>query len=118
MTNLRDKGNSGEEQACEFLENSGFTIIDRNFHFGKNGEIDIIAQKENLVLFVEVKSRDSKKFGGALYSINQKKKSTLRFTANGYLIKYPQMNKKNHLFRFDLIAIEGGEINWVKDIIR
>lgn len=118
MENLRDKGNSGEERASDFLRDSGFTIIERNFHFGKNGEIDIIARKENLTVFVEVKSRDTQKFGGALYSINEKKKRTLRFTANGYLSTHKEINSKNSLFRFDLIAIEEGNIKWVKDIIR
>ena len=67
-------GKCGEDLASAFLQNKGYKIIERNFRFGRNGEIDIIAKKDDLVLFVEVKNRSSEKFGGALYSINSKKK--------------------------------------------
>ncbi len=58
----REKGNQGETIACKFLENKGFTIIARNYQ-KKWGEIDIIAQKDFVPHFVEVKSVTSSHFG-------------------------------------------------------
>ena len=54
----RYKGNIAENKAVEFLEDSGYEIVDRNF-YTKFGEIDIIAEKDDILHFVEVKSGDS-----------------------------------------------------------
>ena len=53
--NTKNKGNLAENKACQFLEKNNFKIIERNFYF-KGGEIDIIAFKENILHFIEVKS--------------------------------------------------------------
>ena len=53
--NTKITGNAGEEKATEFLKNQGYSIIERNFRT-KGGEVDIIALKDDVVVFVEVKS--------------------------------------------------------------
>ena len=53
----RAKGNIAEEKACEFLYDNGFSILDRNF-YSSFGEIDIIATKDDVLHFIEVKSGD------------------------------------------------------------
>ena len=111
-------GNSGEEIAAEFLTSQNFTIISRNFRYKKAGEIDIIASKNNLLIFVEVKNRTSNYFGGALYSINPKKKQSIRFIANQFLNSNPAYSNKDIICRFDMIAIENGKIEWIEDIFR
>ena len=111
-------GKSGEDLASSFLQNKGYKIIERNFRFSRNGEIDIIAKKNDFVLFVEVKNRSTEKYGGALYSINSKKKNALRLAANQFIIQNPSLDSKNITFRFDLIAVEGNSVEWVEDIIR
>ena len=118
IVNKQELGKNGEDLASAFLQNKGYKIIERNFRFGRNGEIDIIARKDDLVLFVEVKSRNTEKFGGALYSINKKKKNALRFAANQFIIQNPEFDSKENTFRFDLIAVEDESIDWVEDIIR
>lgn len=118
MLNKQELGKSGEDMASAFLQNKGYKIIDRNFRFGRNGEIDIVAQKKDLVLFVEVKNRNTEKFGGALYSITSKKKNSLRFTANQFIRQNPELDNKSNTFRFDLIAVEDESIEWIEDIIR
>ena len=67
-------GNKGEEIASSFLVEKGFELLKRNYRIYRVGEIDIIAKKENLIIFVEVKTRNINHFGGALYSITQRKK--------------------------------------------
>jgi putative endonuclease len=53
---LKQFGNEAEELATRFLEKSGFVIVARNFYAKKLGEIDIVAQKEGVLHFIEVKS--------------------------------------------------------------
>lgn len=114
----RELGSEGEESAAAYLSEKQFTIIERNYRFGKYGEIDIIAARDRLVVFVEVKSRSSERFGGALYSISPKKKQSLKTTARAFLQAYPLYNDPAYTFRFDMIAVSGGEIDWIEDIFR
>jgi len=114
----REIGNMGEKKAVDYIKNRGFTILCKNYFVKGKGEIDIIAQKKNLIVFFEIKKRSNLKFGGVLYSISNKKKSSLKKTASHYLFSNPQYNKKSNLFRFDLIGFEQKKIIWVEDIIR
>lgn len=111
-------GKKGEERAADYLIDRGFSIIARNFRYGRLGEIDIIAGRDNLVLFVEVKTRKSDRFGGALHSLNAKKINVIKKTAQYFLLKSPQFNSPGIICRFDLIAIEDGIISWHEDAFR
>jgi len=111
-------GAEGESAACAFLENHGFTIISKNFYAGRSGEIDLVAVKEKLLVFAEVKARSSEKFGGGIYSITESKKKKLRASAKYYLLKNPQYNSTEYSSRFDLIIVKDGKIEWIDDIIR
>ena len=120
MPNLYRKncGIEGEDVACAFLEQEGFTILERNYYAGKKGEIDLIARRENLVLFAEVKKRNSDAFGGGIYSITQNKKKALRRSAEYYLVKNSSLYTKDLTYRFDLILVEGGKVECIEDILR
>jgi putative endonuclease len=96
-------GNQGEEIAIKFLEDKNYSIIHRNFKFGKVGEIDIIAKNENILVFVEVKTRTNYSFGNPIQQISSKKKINWRKAAEGYLFKN---NIDNQECRLDLIAID------------
>lgn len=80
----REKGALAEERACEFLSQKGFEIVERNF-FARYGEIDIIASKDNILHFIEVKS-------GAgfepIYNITRAKLSKLEKAINFYLMTH------------------------------
>ncbi len=71
--NFRRVGAGGEDRAASFLESRGFEIIERNYRFGRAGEIDLIARRGDLLVFVEVKSRNTPVYGGPLYAINARK---------------------------------------------
>ena len=116
MTNKKNLGRIGEELAASFLKKNGFEIIRRNFRYKKIGEIDIILKRDDLIVFVEVKSRNSSCFGGPLYSINKRKIKTLRIVANQFLI----LNTEYLSFRcrFDMISVQNGKIEWIEDIFR
>lgn len=91
----------GEEIACEYLEEIGIDVIDRNY-YTNSGEIDIIAKEKNEYIFIEVKTRLSKKYGTPIESINQRKQKNF-VSASKY---YIHMNKlENKFIRFDVIEI-------------
>lgn len=85
MLDKKEKGKKGEDIACEYLVNAGYEIKKRNFHFGREGEIDIIAEKDDYLVFVEVKFRTNNSYGDPMESITPKKAKTLKRTAEGYL---------------------------------
>ena len=114
----RDLGACGEDIAAEFLLSKNFSVIERNYRFGKFGEIDIIARRDDLIIFVEVKNRSSERYGGALYSISNKKKSSLKTAARAFIAASPEYNRKEITFRFDLISITGDSIDWIEDMFR
>ncbi|MCL2038962.1 MAG: YraN family protein [Bacteroidetes bacterium] len=103
-THNKNVGNKGESIAEKYLIDKGYSIIEKNFHFGKEGEIDIIAtDKNNVLVFIEVKTRTNHNFGHPLLSITEKKKRSIRFAANGYMLKH---NITNQECRIDFIAID------------
>lgn len=111
-------GAEGESAACTFLEAEGFSIISKNFYAGRSGEIDVVAAKAKLLVFAEVKARNSEAYGGGIYSITESKKKKLRASAKYYLLKNPLYNSPEYDIRFDLIIVKDGKIEWIEDIIR
>lgn len=99
----RDIGNSGEDIASLFLKKRGFFILDRNFRAGRQGELDIVAKKDDLLLFVEVKLRRTNTKGSPAESITFFKKKRLVFAAKCYLNIHKEYFEYN--IRFDLIGI-------------
>ncbi len=96
-------GREGEDRAAEFLQKRGYKILDRNYHT-RAGEIDIIALHDGAVVFVEVKTRTSDRYGAPELAVNRQKQRRMVRAALGY-IKY----KKIHQVpcRFDVVAITG-----------
>lgn len=99
----KDKGKDGESIAIKYLQNKNYKIIKRNFFFGKVGEIDIIAEDNNTLVFIEVKTRNSFLYGDPLESITSKKQNILKRVAEGFLYINKIYNKE---CRFDVICIE------------
>ena len=81
----------GETAACNYLKERGYEIIERNFRKGY-GEIDIIAVKEDLLVFVEVKTRSNNKFGTPFEAISSKKLGKLITGAKFYkYVLHPEL---------------------------
>ncbi|MEK9133215.1 MAG: YraN family protein [Patescibacteria group bacterium] len=98
----RRSGSIGEELACKYLASHGFKIIKKNFTIS-GGEVDIIAKKADLLVFIEVKTRTNESFGNADESINFAKKRSLKRTVAKYLAKFTSGDVD---YRVDLIEIE------------
>lgn len=92
----------GEEKAAQYLQKKGYRILRRNYRVWA-GEIDIIAEREGSIVFVEVKTRASTRFGSPEDSLVAKKQARLFEAAYTYLEEH---GLGDVLFRFDLIAIE------------
>lgn len=103
--NTRKTGSAWENRAEQWLKDHGYTILDRNFR-SKFGEIDLIAFRENTVVFVEVKYRKSGASGYAQESVPFAKQKKICSTADYYRMKYGITEKYG--FRFDVIAFNDG----------
>jgi len=109
-------GKSAEAAACHFLETKGLRLLEKNYHCFY-GEIDLIMQDLDDVVFVEVRQRSSKDYGNALESITKPKIKKLVKAATHFLQKKHWLYTINS--RFDIIAIQAShgktEVNWVKN---
>ncbi len=77
-------GKAGEDFAVKTLEKKGYEILDRNFH-SRYGEIDIIAKKDSVIAFVEVKTRKTGSMVSPTSAVNRKKREKIVLTAYKYL---------------------------------
>jgi putative endonuclease len=105
----RKKGNIAEERACDFLYKNGFVIIEQNF-YSRFGEIDIIATKDRVLHFIEVKS--GLEYEVAISNITKAKLSKIIKTSEVYL-------KQNILdidFVYDAIIVTPNQIDMIDNI--
>lgn len=112
MKNNRFCGNVYEEKAVLILEKASYTILERNYRT-KHGEIDIIAEKEDILVFVEVKYRRSSKFGYGEDAVTSQKMFRIFQVAQEYVTFHALNNMR---MRFDCISFLGEEYIWKKDI--
>src|SRR5215510_2012216 len=104
MSEQSDLGKLGEELATLFLQKNGYNIHERNWRF-KKGELDIIAEKNDRMVFVEVKTRKSSHLAEPRITIPMKKQKQLINTADIYL-KFKRVNKES---QFDVITVIVGK---------
>ena len=104
------KGVVYEQQAAVFLQQRGLVLVTRNFRC-HGGELDLVMRDGDTLVFVEVRYRASKWFGGAAASIDRRKQQRLITAAHQYL----QQNLNDCPCRFDVIAISGsGAFTWLR----
>ena len=101
MKNI-EKGKEGEAMASKYLQKKGYKILLRNYRT-KYGEIDIVAKRKKLIVFVEVKLRKGDSFGKGVDAINEYKIKRIRKTAEYYLFNNKIDDKD---VRFDVISID------------
>ncbi len=97
-------GKAGEDRAAEYLIKNGYTIIERNLRIG-GSEIDIIATKEDFLVFVEVKSRLSIDFGYPEEFVDERK---IKKIVDGAKLFSVRKKYREMLIRFDVIAVNRG----------
>ena len=99
----RDWGAFAEDRAAEYLRKQGYTILERNLKFNKI-EIDIVAQKNQEIVFVEVKAR-SGDYQDPVEAVDRKKRAKIPAGADIYLRRLDQL----YQYRFDIITLTGNQ---------
>ena len=111
-----EKGLDAEQLACDYLGKKGLKILTRNFRCPR-GEIDIIMEHDNYIVFVEVRYRKNTHYGTGAETVTQTKQNKLITTAMYYLQSKPQY--RNRPSRFDVVSIttqaSEPQIDWIKD---
>lgn len=103
------KGNLAEEKGCDYLRARSFRIIDRNV-YNRFGEIDIIAIRDNVIHFIEVKSAQS--YEQAVYNLSSSKLQKLNRTIQFYL----QKKKLDSDYCIDALIVSDDGIEWIENI--
>ncbi|AOC94536.1 MULTISPECIES: YraN family protein [Flavobacterium] len=104
MAEHNDLGKLGEDLAAAYLEENGYSIVERNFVIQK-AEIDIIAQKDSILAIIEVKTRSSLDFGSPQDFVKQKKIQLLIKAVNAYINDREKDFQEDLEIRFDIIAV-------------
>lgn len=106
-------GQLGEDIAVKYLERKGYSILARNYRFGRV-EIDIICRYQNEVIFVEVKTRTSDAMAYPERAVGKSKQRNIRLAAENFV----EENQITHPARFDIVAVVKGntfEVEHIED---
>jgi putative endonuclease len=107
------QGDAAEDRALAYLQERGLRLAARNYRTpGRGGgEIDLVLwDRDGTLVFVEVRKRSSRAFGGAAASVTWDKQRRIVFAARHYLLRM----RNAPPCRFDVISMEGGGIQWMR----
>jgi putative endonuclease len=96
-----NKGKYGEDLAAVYLQTRGYQIVFRNFH-SKYGELDLVVKKNNLLVFVEVKTRTQDRFGTPGEAVGARKQKHMEYAAKYFIQRFGFHHAD---LRFDVIEI-------------
>lgn len=103
------QGQIAESEACEFLQKQGLKLVEKNYRC-RTGEIDLIMQDNEALVFVEVRYRANSDYGSALDSVDQHKIKKLISAASHYVSKHAP----NLPMRFDVVGFDASlKPNWI-----
>ena len=116
MAAHHDFGKAGEQMAAEWLEQRGFRLITRNWKFARY-EVDIIASRQKVLHFIEVKSRHDDRFGKPEDWVDRKKGSHLLTAGEAFLNKYPRWKQVQYDILSILLTADGKQdIFFIEDV--
>jgi putative endonuclease len=102
MMTRSELAKAGEDIAAEYLAARGWRIVARNVRCGRHGEIDIIAEREGVIAFVEVKTRRSTAFGTPAEAVTPRKRARIRSLARDWLAR---TRPRADVIRFDVVEV-------------
>jgi putative endonuclease len=108
----KSRGDAAEDQALAYLQQQGLRLLQRNYRTpGRGGgEIDLIMQlPDSTVVFVEVRQRASRRFGGAAASVGAVKQRRIIWAARHYLMRWRSLPPT----RFDVVVVEAEALLWL-----
>lgn len=104
------RGDEAENKACRFLETQGLRKLERNYRC-RYGELDLIMLDQDTLVIVEVRFRQSRRYGSAAESVTPAKQARIIAAAEHYL----QRHNHDRPLRFDVVALSGdGAIDWIR----
>lgn len=109
----KSRGDAAEDAALAYLQDQGLRLLQRNYRTpGRGGgEIDLIMQQpDTTVVFVEVRQRASRDFGGAAASVSALKRRRIVFAARQYLMRWRHLPPS----RFDVVVVEAEGLAWLQ----
>ena len=115
MSNTRQQGQASEHLACQHLQRQGLRLITQNWQC-RQGELDLVMLDGDTVVFVEVRARRHSAWGGALESIDARKRGKLVIAAELFLQQHSRWTR--HPCRFDVVAIStdgAARLDWIKN---
>ena len=104
MASTQQQGQLAENLACQYLQQQGLQLLERNYN-SRFGELDLIMQDKKNVVFVEVRYRSNPAFGSGAETVTANKRSKLLKTAAAYLQQHAKLAK--YPARFDVISMSG-----------
>ena len=118
MAAHNDLGQKGEDMAAEYLQQEGYCVLERNWKNQGRKELDIIATKDDVVVFVEVKTRRVGSATAPLSAVNARKQHRICLAADSYI----KANRIDFRCRFDIIGIvyddEESRLEHIEDAFR
>ena len=112
----KSTGDEGEALALAYLQRAGLTLLQRNYRVAagpaaRAGEVDLILrERDGTLVFVEVRARRDLRHGGAAASVTHTKQRRIAYAARHYLLGERPLPP----CRFDVVAVDGGRIEWLK----
>lgn len=110
--NAVNAGHAAEDRALAYLQQQGLQLVERNMRW-RRGEIDLVMRDGATLVFVEVRQRTSRRYGGAAASIDAAKRARLWRSAQYFLCRYAAPPP----CRFDAVCIDGEQMSWLRHVM-
>jgi len=111
ITNPQDRGRFGEELALEYFLKRDYQLLARNYRT-RYGEIDVVVEKGEVVVFIEVRTRQNNGMGAPVETITRAKRHRLIKTALHFIQRKRMQNRQ---FRFDVFIIDGQNLEHIEN---
>ena len=108
------EGARAESLAADALRVQGYQVLEQRFRYG-HSDVDLVARRGAVVVFVEVKSRADERFGAASESVTARKQANLVRAASVWLTRH---GRAWNSIRFDVITVTNGKLEWLQDAFR
>lgn len=108
-------GDAAEDAALALLQSNGLRLVQRNYR-ARRGEIDLVMQDGEVLVYVEVRFRSDDGHGDGLDSVSASKRSRLINAARQYAQEHPPVARMAQ--RFDVVALGAGGLRWVRNAIQ
>jgi putative endonuclease len=106
-------GRRGEALAAEYLTSLGYSILGKNYRT-RYGEIDLIAAQTGVIVFVEIKTRRTARYGWPEPALSRRKRDRMVATAESYMLDHPELSDD---WRVDVISIQVDPLTSAPDIV-